>query len=75
MAILSIHVDLYPPILRPMVIQILMATRLVVTRQWKSNTSPNIREVVNKVDEAFKYELIMTSIEGKLPLFYKQWDP
>lgn len=53
MAILSIHVDLYPSNLRSMVIQILMAARLIVTRKWKTVTSPNISEVIKKVDEAF----------------------
>lgn len=73
--ILSVHVDRYPTNLRPIVVQILMAARLIVPGKWKSELSSNINEVIKKVDEAFKYEQIMTHKEGNAPCFYKQWDP
>lgn len=75
LAILSIHIDQYPPALRPIVIQILMAARLTITSKWKSNSSPNISDVTRKIDEAFKYEQIMANTQGNTNRFYKQWDP
>lgn len=73
--ILSVHVDRYPTNLRPIVVQILMAARQMATGKWKLELSPNISKVIKKVDEAFKYEQIMAHKEGKVPHFYKQWDP
>lgn len=50
LAILSVHVDRYPPNLRPMVLQILMAAKLMmVTGKWKSELFLNISEVIKKL--------------------------
>lgn len=61
---MSIHIDWYPSSLRPMVMNILLAARLVVKTKWKSDLSPNVSEVIKQVDEGYRYEQIMAQRDG-----------
>lgn len=74
-AILSVSIDHFPPDLRPMVMQVLFAARLILMRKWKSNIAPNISEVINHNSDTYALQQIMTYKHGSLLKFHKQWSP
>lgn len=57
-AILNINIESLPPTYRLVTTHILLATRLLIIRCWRTNTTPSLIEVVTLVILHYTYESI-----------------
>lgn len=60
LAILNLNIDELPTHLRQVTVHILLATKLLLTRNWKSNIIPPIAEVVKVVQTHYTYETLLS---------------
>lgn len=63
LAILNLGIDSFQSTCHKIVTHILLAARLLITKQWKSNLSPNISEVIELVKQHM-YESLLTYRQG-----------
>ena len=75
LAILNLTIEDIPPNLRLVTTHVLLATRLLIARKWKTKDTPTLIEVIALVQSHFTYETILS--RGK-PTFTKMinlWNP
>lgn len=60
LALLNLSTDTIPVNSRTVALHILLATRISITRKWKSTQPPTLTEIINTTQTHHTYELIMT---------------
>ena len=75
LAILNLGIEGFPPEFRIVVTHILLAARLLLTRNWKSNTVPSVTEVLEVTQTNYTFESLLAGREGRRAKFDNQWKP
>ena len=75
LAILSLGIELIPPALRHVVLNLLMAARLSITRKWKDDLPPTITEVIDLTNLHCSHEQLLASSLGRLAKVTALWTP
>lgn len=60
LAILNLTIEDFPLQQRTVITHILLAAKLLITRNWKSDNIPSLMEVTNLVQTHFNYETLLS---------------
>lgn len=74
---LNITIDVIPPQLRLVITHMLLATRLLIARNWKTSNIPTVADVVALVQTHYTYESMMSrgnSSHSKLANLWVPWE-
>lgn len=75
LAILNLNIDDFPPYQRSMITHVLLATKLLITRNWKSDNIPSLTEVTNLVQTHFTYETLLSRSKQSHTKTLTRWNP
>lgn len=73
LAILNMDIDKFPPNHRTVVTHILLSTRLLILKRWKSPLSLNISEVIQTIKANHSLELLLASANLTLSKCTQAW--
>lgn len=71
--LLGINLDIYPLIFRTVVANVLIAARLTIAKLWKSNTAPNLTDVILRLNTQAHYELMLAHKNFNTSKFKNIW--
>lgn len=73
LALLSIDIENFPPLMRKMVTYIVFAARISLAREWRSQSPPKIEEVISRVNAQYTMEKLLAYKERRALVFHRQW--
>lgn len=73
LAILHLGIDRFPPVYRPVVSHVLLETRLLILRNWKSKNATNLSDVTKAVHRNYTFERLIAINSMQCNLFDKCW--
>lgn len=75
LALLNLNIENIPGPLRYTTTHVLLASRLNLTRHWKSDTSPTITQTIDLVSLHYSYETMMAASNGRATKNAQHWLP
>lgn len=73
MVLLSINLDIFLLHYRIIVVNILIAARLTITKLWKSKEAPNLTEVITRLNLQAHLKLVLAQKNYSMNRFKKYW--
>lgn len=75
LAILNLTIEDFPIHQRTVITHVLLATKLLITRNWKSDNIPSLTEVTNLVQTHFTYETLLSRSKQSHTKTLTRWNP
>lgn len=74
LALLSINIDKFEYTHRTLIIHSMLAFKLMIARNWKSDKVPSLLEIIRNINSNCWHEKLLASASDKLLLFYTHWE-